>query len=195
MRMTFDLIQIRAMAEKKEDENWRFRQFLKTRCKLGPDEIDRRVFEATQRVWDGIDCTTCANCCRELEPTFSEEEVDRVARRLGIERRQFIETYLKRAEPGSENPWQIRTSPCPFLRDNRCSVYEDRPADCSGYPYLYQSDFVSRTMGMIGRTFTCPIVYEVMEELKKSLGFPGAARKSRMRSPSPVPYGKRTKPR
>jgi len=26
-------------------------------------------------------------------------------------------------------------------------------------------------MGMIERTFTCPIVYEVMEELKNSLGF------------------------
>ena len=30
---------------------------------------------------------------------------------------------------------------------------------------------VSRTMGMIARTFTCPIVYQVVEELKKSLGF------------------------
>jgi hypothetical protein len=30
---------------------------------------------------------------------------------------------------------------------------------------------ISRTMGMIERTFTCPIVYEVMEELKNSLGF------------------------
>ena len=28
-----------------------------------------------------------------------------------------------------------------------------------------------RTIGMIERTFTCPIVYQVMEELKKSLGF------------------------
>jgi hypothetical protein len=36
---------------------------------------------------------------------------------------------------------------------------------------LYEPEFVFRTMGMIGRTFTCPIVYEVMEELKKSLGF------------------------
>jgi hypothetical protein len=26
-------------------------------------------------------------------------------------------------------------------------------------------------MGMIERTFTCPIVFEVMEQLKQSLGF------------------------
>jgi uncharacterized protein len=66
-----------------------------------------------------------------------------------------------------------RTTPCPFLKDNRCSVYEDRPADCSGYPYLYAPDFVFRTIGMIERTHTCPIVYQVMEDLKKSLGFRG----------------------
>ena len=171
MDMTPDLVQIRALAEKKENENSRFRQFLKARCNLEPDEIDQRVFETTRRVWAGIDCTTCANCCREMKPTFSEEEVNRVARRLGMERRRFIERYLERSEAYSENPWQTRTTPCPFLKDNLCSVYEDRPADCSGYPYLYQPDFVFRTWGMIERTFTCPIVYEVMEELKKSLGF------------------------
>ena len=183
--MAFDLVQIRALAERKEDENSRFRQFLKNRCNLQPDEIDRRVFETTRRVWAGIDCTTCANCCREMKPTFSEEEVDRVACRLGIERQQLIESYLERAEADGDNPWQTRATPCPFLKDNLCSIYEDRPAECSGYPYLYQPDFVFRTMGMIERTFICPIVYEVMEELKKSLGF------LRTASQPPVKGGKR----
>jgi hypothetical protein len=46
--MARDLVQIRTMAEKKEDENFRFRLFLKTRCNLEPDEIDQRVFEKKQ---------------------------------------------------------------------------------------------------------------------------------------------------
>ena len=169
--MTYDLVQIRTQAEKKEDENYRFRQFLKTKCHLDPEEIDSRVFAATRRVWAEIDCTKCANCCREVHPTFSEEEVDRLARRLAMTRQQFIDAYLQRSEPGNDNPWTTRTRPCPFLKDNLCSVYEDRPADCSGYPYLYEPEFVFRTLGMIGRASTCPIVYEVMEELKKSTGF------------------------
>jgi len=169
--VAYDLVQIRMLAVRKEDENLRFRCFLKTQCNLEPNVIDQRVFEATRRVWAEIDCTTCANCCREVKPTFSEEEVDRVARRLGMERRRFVETYLERTEAGHDNPWQTRSTPCPFLKDNLCSIYEDRPADCSGYPYLYKPKFVSRTLGMIERTFTCPIVYQVMEELKKSLGF------------------------
>jgi Fe-S-cluster containining protein len=170
--VAIDLVQIRQLAARKEDQNLRFRQFLKTRCTLNADEIDQRVFKTTRRVWAGIDCTACANCCREVKPGFSDEEVDRVARRLGMERQQFIDTYL---EPSSQKDtgklWRTRVTPCPFLKDNLCSIYEDRPAECNGYPYLYQPDFLFRTLGMIGRTFTCPIVYEVMEELKKSLGF------------------------
>jgi len=86
-------------------------------------------------------------------------------------RQQFIEAYLQRSEPDDDNPWTTRTTPCPFLKDNLCSVYEDRPADCSGYPYLHEPEFVSRTLGMVERTFICPIVYEVMEALKRSTGF------------------------
>ncbi len=149
--MAVDLVQIRALAEKKEDENDGFRLFLKTRCNLEPEEIDERAFEITRRVWAGFDCTTCANCCQEIKPTFGEQEVDRVARCLGMERRQFIGAYLERAEADSDNPWQIRRKPCPFLKDNFCSIYEDRPADCSGYPYLYKPDFVFRTRPSAGR--------------------------------------------
>jgi len=169
--MEHDLVQIRSQAELKEKDNYRFRAFLKGKCRLEPEQIDERVFAATRRVWAGIDCTECANCCKQVRPTFNEEEVDRLARRLEISREQFIERYLVRSEPGHDNPWIARSAPCPFLKENRCSVYEDRPGDCSGYPYLYKEDFVSRTLGMIERTFTCPIVYGVMEELKRSTGF------------------------
>jgi len=161
-----DLVQIREMAAKKEKDNWRLRQFLKGSEDL---DIDRRVAEITERVWAGIDCTTCANCCRELQPTFSEEDVSRVARRLGMDRHQFINTYLQKTEHGESQPWETRTTPCPLLKGNLCSIYEDRPGDCSDYPHLFKPGFVSRTMMTIERTFTCPIVYEVMEELKMSL--------------------------
>ena len=162
-----DFVQIRTMAAKKEQENLRFRQFLK-----GSEDdldIDRRVAEITERVWAGIDCTTCANCCREMKPTFSEEDVSRVAGRLGMDLQQFINTYLQKTEPGESKPWETRITPCPFLKGNLCSIYEDRPGDCRDYPHLYWPDFVSRTWAMIERTFTCPIVFEVMEELKKCL--------------------------
>ena len=48
---------------------------------------------------------------------------------------------------------------------------ENGAPDCRGYPYLDEPDFAFRTMAMIERTLTCPIVYEVMEELKREVGF------------------------
>lgn len=39
-------------------------------------------------------------------------------------------------------------------------------------PYLYEPEFAFRTIAMIERNSKCPIVYEVMEELKRSWGFP-----------------------
>lgn len=128
-------------------------------------------FETTRRVWAGIDCTQCANCCRQVKPEFSDEEVSRLAQRLAMTSQQFIETFLQPSDPLGEKPWTTRTTPCPFLKDNLCSVYEDRPADCSGYPYLYKPEFVFRTLGMLDRAYTCPIVFEVLEDLKKSLRF------------------------
>src|SRR5258708_34020019 len=104
--MAVDLVQIRTLAEQKQDENFRFRLFLKTRCKLEPDEIDQRVFETARRGWAGIDCTTCANCCREVRPTFSDGEVDRVAPRVGIAPEQFIGFYLEPPQARRGNPWQ-----------------------------------------------------------------------------------------
>ena len=173
--MAIDPIHLRVLAEKKEDENWRFRQFLKMHSNSG--DMDRRVFELARRVTERTDCTACANCCKTVRPTFTEEEIERLTRRLGIERQQFIETYLQRTDSDDDNPWQTRSTPCPFLKDNRCSVYEDRPDDCRGYPYLDRPDFTSRLWGMIERTFTCPIVYEVMEELKSQVGFRGKKRR------------------
>src|SRR6266404_7716587 len=110
-----DLVQIRKLGKGKEEENFRFRQFLKTRCSLEAGEIDQRVFEITRRVWAGIDCTTCANCCKTVRPTFADSDVERLARRLGIDRQEFITTYLEPTESGSENPWHTRVTPCPFL--------------------------------------------------------------------------------
>jgi uncharacterized protein len=102
--MVPDLVQIRALAEEKEDENWRFRGFFKGASSRDLSDLDRQVTETTKRVLAGIDCTTCANCCREVSPTLNEEEVGRLARRLGMEQKQFIDAYLKRTDSLEENP-------------------------------------------------------------------------------------------
>lgn len=102
---------------------------------------------------------------------LNEDEVTRLACHLGMSNSEFASRHLKPAEIGEEAPWVMRQRPCPFLRDNRCTVYEHRPANCRDYPYLDKPDFTSRTLAMIGRLSECPAVFEVWEQLKVATGF------------------------
>jgi len=166
-----DFEKLEVLAREKEEENREFRTYLKWNRKLSDKRLDRLVSELTDNVWADIDCASCRRCCKELRPEFTEKEQQRLAKRLGMSVEQFREQYLKYDDTEDEPGWRTRHTPCPFLDGTRCSVHEDRPKQCRDYPYLYEPDFSFRTIGMIERTFTCPVVFQVMEELKKHLGF------------------------
>ncbi len=163
--MSVEPSKVRRLAVLKEDENWAFRAFLKAQSRLSDEEVDALVRTVTDRVWAGVDCTRCANCCKEIRPSLDQADVERLAGGLGMSGEELIAKYLE-AIDDTETPWRMKGMPCVFLKENKCSVYEHRPAQCRGYPYLHKEGFVSRLMGVVDRTFTCPIVYEVMEELK-----------------------------
>lgn len=116
-------------------------------------------------------CVNCGRCCKKLKPTLSQQDQRRLADRLEMTVEQLRERYLEYDKSDDEPEWQMKGTPCPFQEDNKCSVYEDRPQDCRGYPYLHEPGFNGRTMGMIERTFTCPIVFNVMEGLKEKVAF------------------------
>ena len=158
------------LAKDKEDENWEFRRFLKFHD-MSDDELDQLVFRITDEVSSTIECTSCGRCCKELKPVLPQEDQERLATRLNLTVEQLREKYLRYSDTDDERGWRMKASPCPFHKDNKCIVYEDRPQNCRDYPYLHESGFSYRTIGMIERTFTCPIVFTVMEELKKALEF------------------------
>jgi Fe-S-cluster containining protein len=158
-------------AKEKAQENFELRQFLKHQCQLDSKEIDRLVFGISERVWKVVDCTKCGNCCRVVSPTLAEHDVKRLACHLGMTPSQLETAHLKQSESTEDSPWVMRERPCPFLSDNRCTVYEHRPANCRDYPYLDKPDFIFRTLSMIGRLSECPAVFEVWEQLKMATGF------------------------
>ncbi len=163
--------QLKQLAEENAQEDYEFRQFLKHHRKLRSEKVDRLVVGISEEVWKTIDCTTCGNCCREVSPLVNEVEVEQLACPQHMARAEFASNYLKPTEGGQEAPWTMRDRPCPFLKDNRCTVYQSRPANCRDYPYLDKPDFTSRTLSMIGRLEVCPAVFEVWEQLKRATGF------------------------
>jgi uncharacterized protein len=172
-----DLARIARHAHKCEDEDYRFRVYLKVHLPMANDELDRVVQSIANEVWAQIDCTTCANCCRTLQIVVDNKDIARLAKRLGISNRAFVERYVGEAEDRTKH---FVATPCAFLgEDNRCTVYEDRPQACRDYPYLFERHFRSRTFSMIENSATCPIVFNVWDRLKKRFKNQGRPRRRR----------------
>lgn len=159
---------VRKYALRKEDENFRFRSYVKFRLNLDDKELDAVVRKTADEVWQHIDCLSCANCCKTLQPVLDLEDIERLAKRLGISPKRFEQQYISKA-PGGDRV--IKKAPCPFLDGNACSVYDDRPKACRDYPYLHSEGVRQRMLNAIENAASCPIVYNTMEQLKRRVGF------------------------
>lgn len=159
-----DPARLRKLAEAKTNAHLKFRTYLKCHgSKAETDALFRRLFQEVSRE---IDCTTCANCCVHLSPTLQAEDVERLARRLGLTPPDLEKKLLRR----DENRLLFARQPCPLLEGKRCSCYEDRPEDCRSYPHLDKPDRVSSLMSIVCNAEICPIVYEVIERAMAALG-------------------------
>ena len=156
---------IKKQAELNEEENDVFRLFLKG---LDGDELDKKVHEINDIVTPKIDCTVCGACCRQLMINVTEQEKIAVANHLDISPETFKENYLEESMQGK---LIINTIPCHFLAESKCSIYENRFTECRAFPHLHESNFKGRLFGTLVHYAMCPIIYNVIEQLKIDVGF------------------------
>ena len=136
------------------------------------------VHQITDSVCAAIDCTTCGNCCRTLQIVIDRKDISRLARRLEISVAEFKERYVEAADDGTQHFSQ--GPPCPFLSpDGPCTVYEDRPAACHDYPYLADSHIRARSLTFLEARATCPIVFNVWNQLRQRFERPALRRRGR----------------
>lgn len=83
----------------------------------------------------------CFNeCCRDLNQFLTPYDVLRLTRHLGMDSRNFLNTWTTRhAGPETGLPMvSLRPAEdgkrCPFVASEGCRVYENRPASCRMYP-------------------------------------------------------------
>lgn len=166
MKLEIDLKTIQKLSKEKDKENWKFRSLLKG-YDAEPEEIDSIVHKLNQSISSQIDCTTCANCCKQVLPILNQKDIKRFSSGLGVTVSQFKKRYLKAAEEPEK--FTFKKTPCPFLKNNLCSYYEFRPKDCESFPHLHKKDFIFRLWNVIENNSICPIVYNVYEYLKDKL--------------------------
>ncbi|VEN73079.1 Zinc/iron-chelating domain-containing protein [Candidatus Desulfarcum epimagneticum] len=107
--------------------------------RLGPESIIR--FECHK----DVDCFT--KCCRGIDIILTPYDVIRLKKRLDLSSQEFLAIYtqphileetdlpvvtLKLLE--DEEDAEKDEKPCPFVREDGCIVYEDRPTACRYYP-------------------------------------------------------------
>jgi Fe-S-cluster containining protein len=116
-----------------------------------------------------VDCTKCANCCRTLRIVITDDDIPRIAGRLGMGRDEFGAAYLERGE--EEGRYRVKTTPCSFLGgDSKCTIYDVRPEKCRGYPFTDKPDFAFSTITHANNAVVCPAVFYLVEQMKRRLG-------------------------
>lgn len=90
--------EVRAIAKKKENENFKFRTFLK--CHADADELDEQFLRLHKELFAGYDCSKCRNCCKMYKGSIPAEDIDKDARCLGMTPERFIADYLEKEEYG-----------------------------------------------------------------------------------------------
>jgi uncharacterized protein len=161
---------LRAFKKKAKLKTRSFRRFLTGLEKAPPKGLDKLTTTLEKEVWVETDCLACANCCKTMTPTFNAADIKRISKHFGQTEEEFKTQWLRR-EKGGDRDWLNKKEPCQFLNltDNKCSIYEIRPADCAGFPHLPKkmADYAHVHKQNIEY---CPATYRLVEKMMKKIG-------------------------
>ena len=132
--------------------------------------LDVRVHAINEEVSAAVSCTDCGNCCKKLIINITHEEIDGLAEYLHRPVAEVKEQYIEESQQGN---CYINSIPCHFLSGSMCSIYTHRFTECRDFPHLHKPGFRKRFLGTLLHYGNCPIVYNVIEVLKKELNFKG----------------------
>lgn len=147
------------------EQHERFKNYLK---QTEISDLDQLVQQLNTEVSALIDCQQCGNCCKSLMIVVTAEEADRVSNSLEITRTDFDQQYL---EKGGHELMLMNSMPCSFLKDNSCTIYEQRFEGCREFPALHLPYFNKRLFAHFIHYGRCPIIFNVIERLKIILNF------------------------
>lgn len=159
------LVNLRSFRQKARIHKKTFRRFLGRLEKNPPKLLDQLAASVDEQVWKEIDCLSCANCCKTMSPTFTSKDIKRISLHLEMKPKEFKEKWLYFDK--KDGDWMNTSQPCQFLNldSNMCSIYEVRPADCSGFPHLKKRKMKEYIHVHQQNVEYCPATYRMVEKM------------------------------
>lgn len=159
---------VERLGKSKEKENLRFREYLKMRA--DEEVLDKQFRELHEKYFKEYDCSKCRNCCKKCGLVISEDELNNICDYLEMNKNKFIKKYIK--EDCTYYEYRFKHKRCDFLSsDNECLLEDVKPQCCIDYPHTNKEDRLSSMYSIVGNTKVCPVVYEILEELKDIYNF------------------------
>ena len=163
-----DLSVIASQTDTNADDYEAFRYYVEL-DELTDADLDALVENLAAPIIQAIDCTTCANCCLNLDVYLTPKDAQRLADGLMISLEDIQEQYIDHPAAEAEGEWgMLADSPCRFLKDKHCTIYPHRPESCRAYPE-FTPDFRWQVQHILGGVGLCPIIYNVIEAVKQEL--------------------------
>jgi len=78
----------------------------------------------------------CGDCCHFGFASINYADALRIIEGKGISWKELGEVSTLMRRKGQNDMWAIKGNPCPFLKNERCSIYEFRPEVCRNYPII-----------------------------------------------------------
>ena len=147
----------------------RLRRFLTKVENNPPKVLDALLDPIDKEVWAETNCLACSNCCRAMSPTFTFQDMKRISAHLGMTTKAFKEKWLYKEK--STGDWMNKSRPCQFLNrnDNKCSIYEVRPADCAEFPHLTKKKMTDYIHVHKQNVQYCPATFKMVEKLMTAI--------------------------
>lgn len=146
-----------------------FVAFLKKFDKKFIKGISKMVDEASVETWNEVDCLQCANCCKVMTPTFTDEDLKRISSYFQMSEQDFFEKWLVIDEDNGDRVNKIQ--PCQFLdlKTNMCTIYEIRPEDCRWFPHFQNRPFGDYNHVHEQNIEYCPATFTLVSKLKEKI--------------------------
>ena len=159
-------INLRSFKKKFLQNKKTLRNFLTRVENNPPKQLEVIAEHIDKEVWAETDCLSCANCCKQMSPTYTFQDMKRISAHFNMKIKDFKAKWLYLDK--KDKDWMNVSRPCQFLdlTTNMCSIYEVRPADCAGFPHLTKKKMVDYIHVHKQNVSYCPATYKMVEKMK-----------------------------